>query len=198
MRKTSTISAILVEENFTGGRANRTVIDTETGEKVASEWSGGLRSFRDDFNAAILTVMLSREVSERGADYYYIRDMETDEIITSYYASPRPKKGENPKHSGGKKTYTGFRTELMEKAFAMPDQDVGSIMKFAHLADWKTGVLMDKAKKKPHTFTSLMRALGYSHGKLAQRIAALKQAGVVEQTDDGYFISKEYIGVRGF
>lgn len=198
MKELKMFNALLTEFDMGGGRKEKSVIDTETGEIMLKSWQGGWQAFSEGYSAAYFTVMISKEDMPNGVKCYYVRDQESDELITTFFTNKAiKKKNSSPKHSGGKETFTGFSNELLRAARDMPDEVAGTILRMTSFTDWKTGMLVN-THGEPLSFTVLRKRLGYGHTKMADRIAYMKQLGCLTQNSDGYFISKDYIGVRGF
>ena len=197
MKEIARFNAILLQMDMDGGRKELTVVDADTGEIVVRHWKGGMASFGEGYNAAYVNVLMSREQVTPLLDYFYIRDAETDELLHSYYSSNKKQKSSSPKHSGGKKTYTGFSNELVHDSMKFADHEAGYVLKFSGLVNWKSGRLEDKKTHEPYNFTGLMKATGYKKDKLIRCLAFLKRIDYLKQSSDGYFISKDFVGVKG-
>lgn len=189
---------------LTGGGKRKRIVDLETGEVLSEAWEGSIdKMFDAGYNAVQKNLMIGREKLDTGAELIVVTDYEgaKPKIVISGWRSKNKyqRKNATPKHTGGKPSYVRLYTKLFEKLQrqgqqpGIKDAEIGTALRMAAFADWKTGKLIDKKTKKPLNLVTLSNKLGYSKRTMIDRAEALQKAGIIKQKDGCYYMNRDYI-----
>jgi hypothetical protein len=186
-----------------GGGTRKRIVDLETGEILSEFWEGSIdKMFDAGYNAVQKNLMIGRERLDTGAELIVVTDYEgtMPKIIISGWRSKNKHQRKNaiPKHTGGKPSYIKLYSRFFEKLQQqgqqpkLKDAEIGTALRIAAFADWKTGKLIDKKTKKPLNLAALSNKLGYSKRTMIDRVEALQENGIIKQRDGCYYMNREY------
>jgi len=141
-------------------------------------------------------IILSRETTSSGYELIHISAAFNDELIYRFWNNPNETKGE-PKHTGGKKPYIMLLTDeikkLKKQGVANIEEMVGFIVCLGGNIEWGTGRLINKRSKKPLKYEDIKGIFSGGKWKLDRIISELKEHNLLYNTQEGYFISTDFI-----
>jgi hypothetical protein len=150
--------------------------------------------------------MKSREIKSNGWEFYTEtiidpNDRSKDVIWHTYWVNPHEKSKGKPKHTGGKKPYSMLMTEeiqnlrkkLKENGVKNAEEVLGYIFVLTEHSEFNTNRLINKRNKKSLQYKDLLEVLDCSSNKLNKMIKILKDNNLLTHTNEGYFISQEFI-----
>lgn len=152
-------------------------------------------------------LMKSREVKSNGWEFYtetiiYPLDRSKDVVWHTYWINPKEKKtNDKPKHTGGKKPYSMLMTEelkatiekLKENGVKNAEEVLGYMFILTEYSEFNTNKLIHKRNKKPLQYKDLQEVFDCSSNKLNKMIKILKDNDLLSNTNEGYFISQDFI-----
>ena len=152
--------------------------------------------------------MKQREVKADGWEFYTetiinLLDRSKDEVWHTYWINPNEKKPtkNKPKHTGGKKSYSMLMTEelkatiekLKENGVKNAEEVLGYMFILTEHSEFNTNKLIHKRNKKPLQYKDLQEIFNCSNNKLNKMLKILKDNDLLSNTNEGYFISQEFI-----
>lgn len=106
-------------------------------------------------------------------------------------------KRNNPKHSGGKKTYVMLMLQQFEefknKNINNIEELVGFLVCLSYNMEWRTGRLVHRRNKKQLKYADLLKLFSGGKRKLDRIMKDLKKYELLTHTKEGYFISNKLI-----
>lgn len=152
-------------------------------------------------------LMKSREIKSNGWEFYTETiinptDRSKDVVWHTYWVNPNEKKTMGkPKHTGGKKSYSMLMTEELKRLrMRLKDNNVrnveevlGYMFVLTEYSEFNTNRLVNKRSKKSLQYKDLLEVLDCSNNKLNKMIKILKDNNLLSHTNEGYFISQEFI-----
>lgn len=148
-----------------------------------------------EINAIQTSVIITREKKAKSPQEY-IHIMCGDEEIYSFWRSCNSKPSQR-KGMGGKKPYIMVMLQRMEelKKNNLPNVEeiIGVLVLLSNNIEWSTGRLINKRSKRSLKYDDLTKIVSFSSRKLDRLIGVMKQNNLLNNTSEGYFISRDLI-----
>ena len=152
-----------------------------------------------EVNVIKANLIITREKKAK-SQQEYIHIMSGDEEIYSFWRSSDSKPS-NPKGVGGKKPYVMLMLqkteELKKQNIPSLEEIIGVLVLLSNNIEWSTGRLINKRSKKSLKYEDLTKLVSFSSRKLDKLISIMKQNNLLNNTSEGYFISRELIKKGG-
>lgn len=151
--------------------------------------------------------MKQREIKSDGWEFYTETiidplDRSKNVVWHTYWVNPHEKKSKDkPKHTGGKKSYSMLMTEelkatrekLKKNGVKNAEEVLGYMFILTEHSEFNTNKLIHKRNKKPLQYKDLQELFDCSNNKLNKMINILKDNNLLSNTNEGYFISQQFI-----
>lgn len=201
MKEIMRFNAALVERDLGSAGKELLIVDLHTGEIVMKKHDADvMAAFSNGCSAVTKELTIGREEGPNGIEFITISDYgewpQKPRTLFTFWHNPNRNgmASKQPKHTGNKRQYVKL---FLGKIHEMHHDDISMLIKLAHNADWRTGVLVDK-KKKPLDFKGLLEVICQTHKcsakTLSRRMESLKQSNAIMVDDQGrYVISRELL-----
>lgn len=188
--------AVFYSETSANNHIKKQVVDSATGEILATEWVAPEGLFVDGRNATVRTVVIGREEYEDGTLIYVTDyDQPSPKLLLKCWRSGKGK-GEPAKqgHTGNKPSYFKFYNEYLTGLASKVDiGTLGFFTLLGTLVDWDNGLLVDGRTKEAITQKGICKALNVSAATVKRKLSILISVGVVKKDSHGYWIDRQYI-----
>lgn len=179
------------------------VVDTDTGEILLKKYEcEKIELFPDGYNAVIREMMFSREILPNGAEMIYVSHPDRPELLyfTKILSSEEKRFGQKKGTGKGRGRTRGKEKSLSisetsyQKLQTLDDASLGFLLRLGTLARHDTGLIAKRGK--PMQQDDIFTALNATERTGKRRLADLIQIGVIEKTEEGYFLSKNMVQKR--
>lgn len=142
----------------------------------------------NEINVVKVEVIISREKTNNGQEYIHITTDGLEDYIYKFWVSSN-KNNENPKHTGGKKSYTKIMSEYLDEHPELSLEASGLLFKLSNKIMWNNNLIVNKRTKKPLNIEDICKLVNKSKPTVIKVMDELKQLGLLIHDNDGYKIS---------
>jgi len=180
---------VFIRRETTPYCGNILAVDLDTGVVLVDKPIGDFEgAFTNGYSACVGEVVISREESPNGAEYRTASDLNNGSpCCNGWMGGSKP---QGTRKRGGKKSYIKLHPEKLAE---LPDSLLANTVRLSGYIN-VGGDIINPKNRRSLDLDDLAKIWGVENRRAYVIIGKLKDSGVMENTEKGYRINRDYLG----